>query len=95
MTSKHLKVVILVVLGLFSISANAQYDCDRGKYCKEMSSCDEAYYKLQVCGIERLDRDGDGVPCENVCGKGGKKAKKATTKKATSKKVKGKSKKKK
>lgn len=80
MKGKYLKLVSLVTLGLFSINANAQYDCNSGKYCKEMASCDEAYYKLKVCGIDRLDRDGDGVPCENVCGKGGKKQSKQSKK---------------
>ena len=32
-----------------------------------MSSCAEAKYHLNECGEGRLDRDGDGVPCENVC----------------------------
>jgi len=44
----------------------SKYSCDK-KYCKNMSSCEEAYYKLNTCGHGRLDRDNDGVPCENVC----------------------------
>lgn len=48
-------------------------------YCKNMSSCAEAQFYLNQCNAHRLDRDGDGVPCENVCGKSakGKKGKKA------------------
>lgn len=58
---------------VLSIVVNAtEYDCDK-KYCKAMVSCDEAYYKLKICDDNSLDRDGDGVPCESVCGKGGKK----------------------
>lgn len=58
---------------LFATVAQAtEYDCDK-KYCKAMVSCDEAYYKLKICDDDSLDRDGDGVPCESVCGKGGKK----------------------
>lgn len=34
-----------------------------------MNSCGEAHYKFTVCGDSGLDRDNDGVPCENVCGK--------------------------
>jgi len=35
-------------------------------YCKYMKSCKEAcrYYNQ---GYSKLDRDGDGIPCENVC----------------------------
>jgi deoxyribonuclease I len=37
------------------------------KYCKQMSSCDEARFYLNSCGLKALDRDGDGVPCESLC----------------------------
>ena len=42
------------------------FDCQRN-YCKYMSSCAEAKYKLEQCGHSKLDRDGDGIPCENIC----------------------------
>ncbi len=32
-----------------------------------MKSCAEAKYHLKQCGMKKLDRDGDGLPCENVC----------------------------
>ncbi|WP_295514958.1 thermonuclease family protein [uncultured Pseudomonas sp.] len=45
------------------------FSCDGGKkYCKDMSSCAEARFYLEQCGMSRLDRDKDGIPCENVCG---------------------------
>ena len=37
------------------------------RYCKEMVSCAQAKAALK-CGNSRLDRDGDGIPCENICG---------------------------
>ncbi len=46
--------------------ALVEYDCSP-KYCKDMSSCDEAVYKLTVCGYGRLDANNDGVPCESLC----------------------------
>ena len=49
-------------------SSSGQYDCSR-KYCKYMTSCNEAYYKYTQCGHVSLDRDRDGVPCENICGR--------------------------
>lgn len=36
------------------------------RYCKEMVSCAQAKAALK-CGNRHLDRDGDGIPCENVC----------------------------
>jgi hypothetical protein len=43
-----------------------KYSCDK-KNCGEMSSCEEAKYKLETCGHKRLDRDKNGVPCETIC----------------------------
>lgn len=55
-----------------SASVNKQtsdntFSCDRKRYCKEMTSCKEAMIYLRQCGIVRLDRDQDGVPCESLC----------------------------
>jgi len=41
--------------------------CGTKRYCKQMRSCEEAYYFLKQCGLSKLDRDGDGVPCEALC----------------------------
>lgn len=42
--------------------------CGTKYYCKEMGSCEEAIYYLVNCGLTRLDGDGDGIPCESICG---------------------------
>jgi hypothetical protein len=42
-------------------------ECGAKRYCREMSSCDEAYFHFEGCGLSRLDGDGDGVPCETLC----------------------------
>jgi len=47
-------------------SRDSKFSCVK-KNCKNMSSCEEAYYQLKTCGYGRLDRDNDGVPCEIVC----------------------------
>lgn len=52
-----------------SKKSTGQYNCQR-EYCKYMTSCDVAYYKLNTCGHSSLDRDRDGVPCENICSGG-------------------------
>lgn len=41
--------------------------CGTKQYCTQMSSCDEAMYYFQNCGLNRLDGDADGVPCEAMC----------------------------
>jgi len=50
------------------VELQSPYSCDK-KYCKNMTNCAEARYQLTVCGYGELDRDGDGIPCENVCGR--------------------------
>lgn len=42
------------------------YDCSN-KTCTQISSCEEACYKLTVCGHRKRDADNDGIPCENLC----------------------------
>jgi len=41
--------------------------CGSKTTCGEMVSCSEARYYLSSCGLTRLDRDNDGVPCESIC----------------------------
>jgi len=38
-----------------------------GIYCSKLKTCEEAKYYLNTCGLKRLDRNWDGVPCENLC----------------------------
>jgi endonuclease YncB( thermonuclease family) len=45
----------------------APANCGPKRYCGEMDSCAEARWYLR-CGLNRLDADGDGVPCETLCG---------------------------
>lgn len=42
-------------------------DCGSKNYCREMSSCEEAIAYLHHCGLNTLDGDSDGVPCESLC----------------------------
>lgn len=37
------------------------------KACVAMRSCAEATYYLTVCGVQSLDEDRDGTPCETLC----------------------------
>lgn len=49
------------------VAASSGFSCGAKRYCKEMSSCAEAQHYLNVCGLSRIDGDGDGVPCEAIC----------------------------
>lgn len=61
----------LFCLFILTISKSAfSFSCDFRKTCSRMSSCEEAYYHLQICHNTRLDRDKDGIPCEKICGNG-------------------------
>ena len=66
--------VRLAIFGLISVVAAVSSDwsavaCGGKTYCREMQNCAEAAYYLQECGLGRLDRDKDGIPCERKCGK--------------------------
>lgn len=41
--------------------------CGSKRTCKEMSSCEEARFYLSQCGLQHLDKDKDGTPCEALC----------------------------
>lgn len=44
------------------------YSCGVKWKCGQMDSCAEANHYLNECGVSRLDGDGDGVPCDSICG---------------------------
>jgi len=46
------------------------FACGTKRYCTQMTSCAEAMFHFQACGLRRLDGDRDGVPCERLCGQG-------------------------
>jgi hypothetical protein len=41
--------------------------CGEKRFCKEMRDCAEARYFFEVCGLKKLDGNGDGTPCESLC----------------------------
>lgn len=43
------------------------FTCGGKRYCREMTSCAEARFYLNSCGLSRLDGDHDGTPCESLC----------------------------
>jgi len=53
--------------GVQIVYAKPTFKCGTKTKCSQMSSCKEAYFFLKSCGLRRLDRDKDGVPCESIC----------------------------
>lgn len=45
----------------------SRFSCGGKTVCRQMSSCAEAQFYLNQCGLTRLDRDRDGIPCESIC----------------------------
>ena len=64
-----LVVLFLLAPGVvFAKGRTATYSCgDKIPYCKKIRSCARACYYLTKCDAGKLDRDNDGIPCENVC----------------------------
>lgn len=48
-------------------ATSSTYSCNCSKTCTQITSCEEAYYQLNICGCNIRDGDNDGVPCENIC----------------------------
>lgn len=44
------------------------FRCGTKSTCSQMNSCQEAIFFLKQCGVRKLDRNKDGVPCESICG---------------------------
>jgi hypothetical protein len=44
-----------------------KFSCGTKQFCTEMVSCSEATFHLTQCGLNKLDRDNDGIPCESIC----------------------------
>lgn len=47
--------------------APENFTCGTKRFCGQMSSCNEACFYLQRCGITRLDGNSDGIPCNKLC----------------------------
>lgn len=47
---------------------SAGFRCGAKTECREMTSCAEARFHLETCGLRGIDGDGDGRPCEKLCG---------------------------
>ena len=55
------------LLGIIKSQPLRHSSCGANRKCGEMTSCEEARFYLEKCGVKQLDGDGDGVPCESLC----------------------------
>lgn len=68
-----IKCIVLIFILLMNLNASEKkskkeiFKCQGKKTCKQMTSCKEAIFYLKECGVKRLDRDKDGIPCEALC----------------------------
>jgi endonuclease YncB( thermonuclease family) len=49
------------------VSTVVDQQCNGKRFCRQMTSCAEARFYLNVCRVQSLDGDSDGTPCENLC----------------------------
>lgn len=49
------------------VTVSTSQECKGKRTCREMSSCEEAKFYLNNCGVSKIDGDGDGIPCEKLC----------------------------
>ena len=66
------KLIAVIALSILANASEYTYDytgmkCGVKHKCSQMKSCKEAYFYLEVCGVTKLDRDKDGIPCERIC----------------------------
>lgn len=47
--------------------SSSGFTCSGKTTCREMTTCAEAEFYLRTCGVAKLDRDRDGIPCESIC----------------------------
>jgi len=63
-----MKFLVFIIFSIQIVCASSNINkCGNKHKCSEMKSCKEAYFYLKNCGITKLDRDKDGIPCENLC----------------------------
>ncbi len=54
-------------ISIDTVITKAEYKCGEKWKCSQMNACSEAYFHMETCGLDKLDGDKDGVPCERLC----------------------------
>jgi cold shock CspA family protein len=48
-----------------ALNNHSSFQCTPAKtYCSQMTSCSEAFFHQERCGVTSMDGDRDGIPCE-------------------------------
>jgi cold shock CspA family protein len=48
-----------------ALNNQGQFECSPSKtYCSQMTSCSEAFFHQEQCGVKTMDGDRNGIPCE-------------------------------
>lgn len=48
-----------------ALRKDSQFQCEPAKsWCSHMTSCAEAFFHQERCGVTEMDGDHDGIPCE-------------------------------
>jgi cold shock CspA family protein len=57
--------VYKIFLARDALRKHAEFQCERTKSsCSRMTSCAEAFFHQEQCGVSGMDGDRDGIPCE-------------------------------
>jgi cold shock CspA family protein len=57
--------VYRIFLARDALRKHAEFQCEPAKRsCSRMTSCAEALFHQERCGVSEMDGDGDGIPCE-------------------------------
>lgn len=62
-----MKKLLLILTALSLVFSTATFAKSK-KANAEQFSCEDAKFHLRECGMQKLDKDRDGVPCESICG---------------------------
>ncbi len=65
--SKILVLCLLFVSMAYAVNTADKEAKKEPKQKAERYSCAEARFYLEECGLTKLDRDHDGIPCESLC----------------------------
>lgn len=72
MVLRCVAIFIAIVLPIAQFAAaddNLPPVCGGKQRCPNMRTCSEAVHYHTQCGLSDLDRNNNGIPCEDVCGK--------------------------
>lgn len=55
-----------VIFARDALRPHPEFQCQTGKNsCSKMTSCAEAFFHQERCGVTNMDGDHDGIPCES------------------------------